>query len=155
MAPPPVLRRLAALLLLVPWLLSPATGRGLVVCVGPDGHLRLEVVASACCDDLAPGAPAGWAEAGAGPVVVPDAGADGRADCGSCDDLRIALDVHASRAHEERAEHPAQAAPPLAAPAALVSRLHADGPGGAAPARAARGLAPPSLRRLRGVALRC
>jgi len=135
-------RRLVLFLALLPQLLALGLGRGVVVCVAPGGHLRLEVAGSACCADPAPAAHAGT-------VASQD-----ESDCGACTDLGIALDPRLSRrssAGGSELAGDATAALPVEtrtlAEAAHAAR-HLEPPPD-------RGFAPPHLLHLRSVVRRC
>ena len=138
----PCLRRLALLLALLPQILVLALGQGIVVCVAPGGHVQVEIAASACCAEV------GSAVRGGDPGILQD-----EPDCGSCSDLRIALDPRVARSSDARTlELPSAPAalpvePPAFPKAAERTRPrehHVD-----------RGHEPPHLIHLRSVLLRC
>ena len=80
-------RRLFILLALLPQLLVLGLGRGVVLCVAPDGHVQIEVAASTCCADALAASP------------EDTVGSEQEADeCGSCTDLQIVVDTRVSRA---------------------------------------------------------
>ncbi len=62
---------LAILLALLPQLLLTGLGRDVFLCVGPAGHVQVELVAGGCCAD------------GAQPAGEDDSG------CSSCSDIRL------------------------------------------------------------------
>jgi hypothetical protein len=137
----PQIRRLLLLLVLLPQLLVLGLGRGVVICIEPGGHVRVEAAASTCCADDGVGR-------------AQSAGALEETDCGSCSDVRIALDVRASRGpgHDRSlgGSERLQGALPVALPACTTSYV-----GRALARRAERGHVPPHPVRMRGVVLRC
>jgi hypothetical protein len=135
--------RYALLIALLPQLLVLGLGRGVVLCIAPGGHLRVEAAASECCLD------GGSGSAAVGLATLP---ADG-ADCGSCDDVRIAFDARVTRAASAPDHVPPHGAamPAVAAPGRVV--VHA---GRALELRRAReGSGSPHLACLQNVVLRC
>jgi len=98
----PILRRLLLALVLVPQLAVVGLGSGLVLCVAPGGHLRVELAASGCCsEELPTGGPSSAAEPGAEHAT--DAPA-----CPSCEDVDLLVDT----TRPERESVDAPAAPP-------------------------------------------
>jgi hypothetical protein len=138
----PRIRRLALLLVLLPQLLVLGLGRGVVICIASDGHVRVEAAASVCCED------GGSALGGAGLAGSPD-----EPDCGPCADFRLALDARAARGSSVAGwELPQSAAalpvePPTPSAAADLARPHG--------LRQDRGRVPPHLVHLHCVVLRC
>lgn len=144
MKPASGLRRLALLLVVLPQLLVLGLGRGLVVCIAPGGHVRVEVAAGPCCGDRE----ALTALRGGDRAEPHD-----EPDCGPCSDLRVAPAPRASRSTDARAgELPsfvpdALVEPPGSLLAAGTTRRAARDPG--------RGLEPPHLIQVRSIVLRC
>jgi hypothetical protein len=79
------LRRLALLLAILPQLFVLGMGRGVVACIGSDGHVQLEVAGAECCVEAA----ALHEEAVAS---APDA-----TGCGACVDVPLVPDPRAAR----------------------------------------------------------
>jgi hypothetical protein len=140
------LRRLAVLLLVLPPLLSWSLARGVVLCIAADGHLAVEAIASACCDD-----PGGT---GAGPGVGLGVGltlTSSDADCGPCADY--GLEAAPEGAAVERVSVPE---PPVLAAGTRDGQRGAPVQAGVLPALGGdRGLASPHLVLQRTVLLRC
>jgi len=135
------LRRLLLLAALLPQLLVLGLGRGVVLCVEPDGHVQIELAtAEICCA----GAPALNAANGI------DRESEGD-DCNACTDLRLVVDTRGSRSSDglDAAAHAATlaAADPWK-PAVRASRTLVRA--GAPPDRAPR-----HLLCLRSVLQRC
>ncbi len=72
-----LLSRLIVLLVLLPQMLVLGMGRGLVICVAPDGHVQIELAASECCSatpEVAPdtcgGRSATWISGGVAKTIV-------------------------------------------------------------------------------------
>ena len=140
----PNLRRLALLLALLPQLLVLGLGRGVVVCIAPGGHVKVEIAASTCCGDdgatMAPG--------DRDPAASQD-----EPDCGSCSDLKIALDPRVTRSSgTQEIELPAHTA---AIPPEPLTFQAAPDSTGSLGRILDRGQEPPHLIHLRSVVLRC
>jgi len=140
----PNLRRLALLLALLPQLLVLGLGRGVVVCIAPDGHVQVEIAASTCCGD-------DGASTALGDRNL--ASSQDEPDCGSCSDLQIALDPRVARGSgTQEIELPAHTAAILPEPFAFLAAPDATDSLGRI---LDRGHEPPHLIHLRSVVLRC
>ena len=82
------IQRIVLLLAFLPQLVVMGMGQSVVVCVGDDGHMQLEVTVSGCCADF------GEAPSGSAPALSTT---EGDSDCISCSDIGIVLDPRPAR----------------------------------------------------------
>lgn len=87
----PPLRRLFLLLALLPQIFLLGLGSGIVVCVAPGGHARLEIALSECR------AVSSSVMRGLEPEVSENGSSENEPDSGSCSDLSVVLGFRASR----------------------------------------------------------
>lgn len=139
-------RRTLALLAFVPLLAILGLGRSVVLCTAQGGHMRVELLGSACCDDERT-------------ATVPDAAPKGptasHRDCGSCVDLPLLVELRDRSSSRDRAERPL---PRPTSQTAVASSCRPPAPGsgrkGVPVIDGGPPLPPPHLRALATVVLR-
>ncbi|GEM_PF-3881155 len=140
--------RLALLLALLPQGLLLGMGRGVVVCVAPGGHLRVELSGSLCCleEDSHASEPDGaLTQKRDGPGLL----------CGLCTDFDLEVDQRQPRKPKDRIS------PEVSVPITVVSSPEISGLQSLAPPSPRRSLPPagnlgsPHLVPLRTTVLRC
>jgi len=82
------IHRVVLLLAFLPQLVVMGMGQSVVVCVGDDGHMQLEVIVGGCCADT------GEAPMGSAPALSTS---ENDSDCVACSDIGVVLDPRPAR----------------------------------------------------------
>ena len=82
------IHRVVLLLAFLPQLVVMGMGQSVVVCVGDDGHMQLEVIVGGCCTDAAE------APVGSAPALSTS---ESDSDCFACSDIGVVLDPRPAR----------------------------------------------------------
>ena len=143
MTPPSLIHRVIFFLALLPQLLVLGLGHGVVVCVGPGGHVEIETVGGICCSD---------SEAAPSSSEV-DGFQHSDSDCGPCTD--IALLSNSKHPSDRDADDLDQSLESVGRPVATHVILGAQDPAHFFVRPVERHCEPPHLDNLRSVLLRC